>query len=189
MSGAHPGPALVDLPPRIQLTCTGAALTIEYRWGGPLALGYFIAAVALVAVLAGLVYVSESTSQQVQFTFGLSLMVLGAYASLGKAINRTTLTVTRGTLRYRHGPLPWSGNRTLPVAAIEQLYCWAKERRARGGGEREVRHYQVHALLRDGTRFRLLRLLDQLEQAQYVEQQIERYLGISDAPVDGEVVR
>ena len=38
-------------------------------------------------------------------------------------VNSERITVSRGGLVTRHGPVPWFGNVRLRVAAIEQLFC------------------------------------------------------------------
>ena len=173
------------LPSRLTLTRDDTALVLTYRWGSPWHILILLAALGLTAVTAGMVYVNASATT----AFYLVVKLGACYGTLGKVVNHTTITVTRGTLRYRHGPLPWSGNRTLRASAIEQLYCWARTARSRHGDEPRVTSYQVHAKLADGKRFRILRMLDTADQARYIEQQIEEYLGIIDVPEVGEIPR
>jgi hypothetical protein len=49
--------------------------------------------------------------------------------------------------------------------------------------------YEVYAILQDGARQKLLSGLHEIEQALYIEQEIERFLEIEDRPVRGETAR
>jgi hypothetical protein len=54
----------------------------------------------------------------------LARVVLGAmaivfsYLGFAQIMNRTTVTVGRGGLSVRHKPLPWPGNREVPLATV-----------------------------------------------------------------------
>lgn len=80
-----------------------------------------------------------------------------------------------------HGPLPWLGKCELAASDIEQVYC---ERVS--GGNREKPRYVVTARFKSGRRAPLLSTLWDLEQARYIEQEIESYFEIADSYVDGE---
>ena len=68
-------------------------------------------------------------------------------------VNRTRIKVSMGQLTVRHGPLPWPGNYTLNSADVEQLFCQSKFHQGKHGGRYT---YEVHAVLIDGTKQKLI---------------------------------
>jgi hypothetical protein len=117
----------------------------------------------------------------------LAVGVLLTYTVLAMYLNRTVLEISEGRLTVRHGPLPWPGNRALDVSEVEQLYCQEKVSRNRQGAASST--YTVSALLKGGRRVPLLDSLPRRDDALFVEQLVEKYLGIDDRPVGGELPR
>jgi hypothetical protein len=113
--------------------------------------------------------------------------VLLTYACLAFLVNTTRVAATHGSLTVRHGPLPWRGSRTLPVSSIDQLYAVARTTRDSDGDTQST--YSVRVKRKDGTTIDLLTGLFTAEQALYVEQEVERRLGIVDRPMAGEIAR
>ena len=107
-----------------------------------------------------------------------------SYTALAGWINKTRITVDQGRLSVRHGPLPWLGNKDLDGTTLKQLY--SKEKISRGRNSTSVT-YEVHALTSSGRNEKLLSGLETSEQALYIEQEIERYFRIEDAPVRGQI--
>ncbi|CAM2067636.1 hypothetical protein SCOR_19800 [Sulfidibacter corallicola] len=106
------------------------------------------------------------------------------YGALVFLVNRTSIEVDSGRLRLRHGPFPWRRGLSVEIAQIDQLYCSERLVRRRG---RAFPVYQVNIFLNNGERRLLLREIYDVNQALYVENQIERFLGIQDRPILGEV--
>jgi hypothetical protein len=109
------------------------------------------------------------------------------YFTLAGFLNQTTIEVDTFRLSIRHGPLPWFGNCTLPAAEIGQLYCQERTRRQNNGGSSTT--YSVSAVTKGGRQVKLVSTLEDQDQALFIEQQIEQYLGIEDRPVGGELAR
>jgi hypothetical protein len=105
------------------------------------------------------------------------------YATLAGFLNRTRIRTTGRRIRIDHGPLPWLGNRTIDADSIEQLFCREKRGTSRSGARYS---YEVRALLKNGRQVTLVGNLVEPEEAAYLEQQIERRLGIQDRPIAGE---
>ena len=99
-------------------------------------------------------------------------------------LNRTHIFVSRGKIAVRHRPIPWLGNKELKASNVRQLYVKEKFLRSRRG---PYVTYQVHALTRTRRNIKLVSGLETSEQALYIEQEIEKYLGIEDIPVEGEI--
>ncbi len=67
---------------------------------------------------------------------------------------------------------------------IEQLYCKVKRKSVKNG---TILVYEVCAVLKNQTHLTLVSDMEEKAQAQYIEYQIEKYLGIIDARVSGEL--
>jgi hypothetical protein len=106
------------------------------------------------------------------------------YATIAGFVNRTWIVVDGGTLRIRHAPLPWLGNRILDASDLEQLYC--KEVRSTSSNSGTSTSYTLAAVLKGGRQVQLLKSLPQADQALFIEQRVEDRLGIVDVPVGGE---
>jgi hypothetical protein len=98
-------------------------------------------------------------------------------------LNRTHIVVSRGKLTVRHEPVPWPGNKVLEVSNFKQLYAKKTVTRSSKGGKSVS--YGVNALTVGGQDLQLVGGLQNGEQAHFIEQQIEKYLGIQDVYVDG----
>jgi hypothetical protein len=96
------------------------------------------------------------------------------YFAVASLVNRTHVSVDRGMLQIRHTPLPWPGSRKLGAAQIRQLYCKRHVTRNRNGPRFS---WQLWAVTDASTHHRLLSRL-QHEQALYLEQELEKALGL-----------
>jgi hypothetical protein len=114
-----------------------------------------------------------------------AVLVSGTYTLLARLLNHTEVRADAEGLAVRHGPLPWPGNRSLPAGRVQQLYC----REVIRDREQGTHFYEVHAVTTDGADVPLLANLPNVAQALYVEQRVERQLGIPDRPVGGELPR
>jgi hypothetical protein len=103
------------------------------------------------------------------------------YGALAGLFNSTEVRVDGGMVTVRHGPVPWKGAR-LEVAKIEQLYV--RDRGAKQRSSPTDMRYDLCALV-EGTAVKVMRL-DTLEQGRFLEQAIERRLGIVPRRVAGE---
>ena len=121
----------------------------------------------------------------------LSLAFL--YMAAVKAFNRTELRIDGQSLAVVRGPLPAGGAKRVARADVEQLWVSEHVSRVREGGDggrvRERRFYRVSAALRGERTLRLFGGLGSAGQALWLEQEIERTLGLRDAPVAGEYGR
>ena len=106
------------------------------------------------------------------------------YTALAGWLNTTRISVSQGKISVRHGPLPWLGNKDLDGSMLKQLY--SKEKISRGRNSTSY-SYEVHAVLSNGKNAKLVSGLESSEQALYIEQEIERYFGIVDTPVRGQI--
>jgi hypothetical protein len=180
------GRAEVPLPEGVSLEREGDHLRIVRAWFAWNKLA------GLVAVPIAIVFVVQMMGEgprPASFDLFLGAFVAmgaaSAYAAVANIINRTEVTVDRRQLKVRHWPLPWLPMPTIPVTSIEQLYCHRREVTRK----KSVRiFYEVVAVLRNGRSVRLVRNLDSMEQAHFLEQEIERKLGVLDRAVGSEVL-
>jgi hypothetical protein len=108
-----------------------------------------------------------------------TLFVLSWHYNLAAMfMNSTVITAAGDGISVKHGPLPslFARNAKVATAQLDQLYAatW-------GSG------FAVQAKLKSGEELRLVSPLITAEQAMFVEQTLERRLGIVDFAVEGEL--
>jgi hypothetical protein len=131
--------------------------------------------------------IALSTGQTQMALFGLLHLAAGLfliYTVATNFINATLITVNPQTLDIKHGPIPAWGNKTLNPSDIAQIYC--KEIITRSRRSQTIT-YEVAAIMHDQRRETLLTGLYNAEQALYIEQEVERFLGIANEDVPGEM--
>jgi hypothetical protein len=106
-----------------------------------------------------------------------------AYKVIADFLNTTTITVRFGELQLKHGPVPWPGSKTIPAGTIDQLYCKKHVSRSSKGGSSTS--YTIQWVDREGKSRTLLGGFTKPEQALFIEQEVESYLGIQDRYVQG----
>jgi hypothetical protein len=177
----------VPLPKGLIVEHQGYDLAITRRWLSP----KFFFLVFFCLCWDGFLcfWYSLALSQRVwvMALFALGHAAIGVwltYYTIAGFLNHTLIRVSASQLDVSHGPLPWPGRKRLDSASIAQIFC--KEHISRGKNGTTTT-YQVHAATRAGVQERLVESLDSSDQALYLEQEIERFLNIKDAPVVGEM--
>ena len=116
------------IPTRFNIADDGHGFTISWRWFD----GEFILLALFLVFWDGILIELYSGPWanigflSIIFIFTLPHAVLGiwlTYNALAGFLNRTTIRVGSAELTVRHGPLPFFGNRRIPVEQIDQLYC------------------------------------------------------------------
>jgi len=141
----------------------------------------FVSIFVLVALATGEWFMFAVISIHLSVGIGL------AYYLLCKYFNKTTFRATRGFLTTKHHPLPvpFYGEKDIPIDEIEQLYC--KEYVAATQNKQPVYAYAVYLLTKDGKEVKILKGLDTPQQVLYVEQEVESFLDLVDKRVRGEL--
>lgn len=125
-----------------------------------------------------LLSISDPT-QDLWDTLFLALISLGfLYASLVSLFNRSVVQVNQSELKVTHGPLPYASSKTLDSTNIKQIYV----RLVRAGRSTS---YDLYVLTRNNLHEKFLTVRNG-ELGLYLEQEIERFLGIEDQVVRGE---
>lgn len=97
------------------------------------------------------------------------------------AIYRLSIVVDPHRITVRHEPFFWPP-KTIRVEDIDQLYC--RKRSYQNRSERQVHTYDVCVLTKAGRRRRIVSHLHFENHALFFEERIERFLGITDRPVE-----
>lgn len=113
------------------------------------------------------------------FKFAIIIAIVFAYMFLITLFNKRLLRVSNKELFIHHGIVPTGNNIKVNSDDIEQIYC---EKGIMEG-------YKLKALLKNGTVIELFCDLTSSNVALYLEQQIEKYLNITDKPIFGELTK
>jgi hypothetical protein len=188
-------------PKQCSLTHDGSDLLIHRKWGkyaGFKNLGWSLFALAMTlgmfnATGSWRAFASGFFTQDalllafffgVLFALSLYFLVLGIY----QIVNTTTIRVNTTSVSTEHHPLPWR-TQTFLANEITQIFVTQHNRNyimgsGPTGATSATRHnYSVNLLMSGGQKVRLVRQLPRSDQARFIEQQLERQLGIKDIPV------
>jgi len=119
------------------------------------------------------------------FLFFIVLSIGSIYAAIAGLLNISSIVVSKDTLEIRHKPLPWPGSKKVNIEDVKQLY--AKEKISRDSDKTATITYQVYIVTRNGEDIKLVSGLEKSEQAAFIEREIEKYLGIKNEDVHGEL--
>jgi hypothetical protein len=184
-----PERAPAALPPKFSVDRKGTErLRVTWRWVDAKGLFLLFFAIAWDAFLVNwyAIGLSSDDAPLIMLLFPIVHVAVGVgitYSALANLLNRTVLTVTRGTLRVKHSPLPWYPAPTIPTRDLEQLYVERAVSHTKNG---TTVRWILRAVTREHTGLKVLPALDELSQALWLEQEIEDVLGIRDRPVAGE---
>ncbi len=138
-----------------------------YRWFSWKRLLLNLPGTVLALLLAGIIVHFAKDFIFVSLALVPALLVLwGVYEILAVLLNRTTIEISSGTLRVRHGPLLYSNNYYLSCADLKSVHT---ERTSKAGvliflpvissviaQLPEVSFYQLQATLKNGQEFDLV---------------------------------
>jgi hypothetical protein len=99
--------------------------------------------------------------------------------------NYIVISVTDTVLIVEHEPLPWVITQRISSSKLLQLYV--KQEGILKTKKEVIKLYDLCAKLKDGTDVKLLSSLPSEDVGQFLEKQIEQYLGIIDQPIEGEI--
>ena len=125
---------------------------------------------------------ASSGAPWIFYVFPLGHVAVGVsmtFKTLRTLLNRTLIEVDATTLRVRTTPIGWRAPRAeVPSAEVAQVFI------ATGGAlsAKAKASYAVMAQLKDGSSVELIRRLDRLDHAQYIEHAIDRHLDLVDVP-------
>jgi len=183
--------AKVPMPRNVTCDKQPTGVTLTRRWFSGIAIFLLFFSLfwnGIVFFIFGLAVLPGTEAPWFTYLILLPFLALGlylAYYTLTRILNKTVIQLTASELSIQHGPLPWPGNRLLPVSGLKQLYC--KEVISRDyEGDTFIR-YHLLAVLSDGQEIELLKGIESPETVRYLEQEIENWLNIEDMAVAGEM--
>jgi hypothetical protein len=185
---ARPRP-MAGRPKSVVTSDTNGALTVKYRWFSP---KYIFLAVFCLFWNGFLVFwysMAFVSGSRVMLLFPLLHVAAGiglTYATIAGFVNTTTLRIDGYRLRVTHHPLPWGRGVDLAIGDVQQLFCDERISRGRNGPSYT---YNLNAMLRDGSRRKVVSGLDTPELPIFLEQHAEEWMGIRDEAVAGELPR
>ncbi len=181
----------VGRPEKLSIEDSPTRLRISWRWFKPHHFFLLFFAIAWNAFLVGW-YVMGSqmpgpaAMKLIFFVFPIVHVAVGVgigYSAITGFLNRTTVEVRSHQLRIYHSPLPWKGGRDLRRDQVQQLFVRDKVRATKQGS---FQVYELKARLTDGRNITLIPAETEIDKLLYLEQQIEKRLGISDEAMPGE---
>lgn len=121
-----------------------------------------------------------------QLAAAVFLLVAG-YAAAGYLVNRVRVRAKGRALDVEVGPLPWPGSLRVPRGEVRQLFAEARPIPNRDGTLRACSFVLSAVVGPESRRVELVTGLESKQQALWLEQVLERALGIHPARVGGEI--
>ena len=178
---AKPKRLEVALPSRFKVHRSAGGMQVIWSVGG------IFHGVVLSIIAAGFAHAG--------MTSGLWFLLIPSaglfYFAAVRTFNKHRIRVDGARLQVTQGPLPWPCAQRLDASDVKQLYATEHESRIETGdrGNRRTRvrkHYRLSANTHGKGRVTILSGLSDPHQALWLEQEIERLLGIADTHVTGE---
>lgn len=178
---ARPDPAKprarppVQLPDGMSMTTLPDKLVIRRRW---LRQKHWFLLCIIGGAGAYVAYLWTTLEPSAWLVLGTLFVLSWNYNLAAMFLNSTVITAAGDGVSVQHGPLPslFARNAAAVKSQIEQLYA------AKFGAA-----YSVEAKLSSGQPLRLVAPLITSDQALFVEQTLERALGVADFAVEGEL--
>lgn len=178
------------LPPGIEAYSLLSELNIEINWRKIGGLGFFlfftifwnaiVLPFAFFAILSGNLMILLFLS--LHLTVGIGML----YYVIAHLVNTTYINVTRRYITIEHKPVRWlfSPNRSLHCNEVKQLFVTRYVASTTNGQPNHA--FKVTAIMQSDENIELIKGLRTIDQARYIEQQVERFLNIKDVEVEGE---
>ncbi|MCE8426296.1 MAG: hypothetical protein J5U17_11035 [Candidatus Methanoperedens sp.] len=178
----------IKLPKKITIDTDKFGLNITIRW-----FRYLYLFLAFFVVFLDVFIIRDVMRNREYFMSGnyntaLSVLIgiFLTYLLLIGLINKTYIMVNPQSLIIKQGPIPGWGNKNLNTGELKQFYSKKEESHYEDGTTSYS--YELHAITRSGKDIKLLSSLENTEQLLFIEQEIEKFLGIKDENVEGEII-
>ncbi|MGJ3237859.1 MAG: hypothetical protein ACFE0Q_04050 [Anaerolineae bacterium] len=180
-------------PEKFKLNRLADGIEIRYRWLGKQHMGLTFFAViwnAFIIFFTSVMFMADGADfEPMMIVFLLPFYAVGigmTYYVVTGFLNTTSIQIRGGQIQTQHSPIPMLGirNETVDRRAIEQVYC--QRRVAYESNDVPVYVFDVHYIKKGGEDVKLLKGLDSIHKAVFIEQQIEHLYRIPDQPVDTE---
>lgn len=181
----------IPLPQNVKIEHTLGGLLITRRWMEPALFGLLLFCIFWDGFMITWYTIAIVQKEWGMAAFGTLHALVGIGLTYGLVcgfVNRTEIHVTQGKLQIDHLPLPLPMFKTREVVTSQIAQLYTKRNISRGDDTTNI-SYALRMKTTDGKDVKLIEHLSEQDHGLYIEQQIERYLGISDTPVGGEVER
>jgi hypothetical protein len=169
----------VALPKDFRLEQDGQRTTVSWRWFK----WNSLILVVFSALFTGYLVLEHSRLHIFELLTHIPMTGFLIYVTLMSMLNTSRLEVSGGELRIQHGPFPfWNITRDRTVSGREISQLYGQEMR----GSKGKITYSLFALDSEGRKHELAFWLEDKNQVLYLEQTLERLLGLEDKPVEGE---
>ncbi|MEM9950960.1 MAG: DUF2975 domain-containing protein [Chloroflexota bacterium] len=185
-----------DKPDKFTLNKLADGVEINYRWLGKQHTGLLFFAVIWNAFILFFTFMmifggfeSDDDPGIMVLCFMIPFYAVGigmAWYVLTGFMNQTHIQVRRQGISTTHGPIPWFGRDDHNCNRDDIAQVYSRRRVAYTSNDVPVHVYDVHYVKHGGDDYELVKGLDALNKAIYIEQTIEKLYNIADAPVDGE---
>lgn len=171
-----------DLPKRMFIEYHQAYMHIQKKW-----LGLSTIVMAILLLLWLVVFfrtfnlIANGFNEGRFFLIMMPVMfaaggVLLAYFFVANWLNKTDIFVSNDLMEIKIGPIPWRGNMKLETAHIKQIFI---QKQVAGHEKKRKITYAVLFNHQNGKVVKLIGGLESQDQALFIEQRIEDYLGMS----------
>jgi len=182
--------AELNLPKKFTLNFYPDHMHITLSWFGAKTVGatlmaIFLSGAAYMFLSSGSVTSTGSPLMIKLLPWIYTISGLGfLYYTLTTWLNKTHIFVSQNAIEIKDKPLPCFSNKRIETKNIKQLYSKEVLSNSTSGNRRSS--YELHILSFGEDDMRLLNV-ETSEQALFIEQEIEKYLGIENLKVRGEI--
>ena len=187
---SEPAKNKVELPKGLAIDFQEDYMHITSRWFDFRIIGVFLGAIMFngLSIFQGFWPVLMSDKEWETKLFPLIFIIIGfvaTYITLAKWLNKTHIYTSKKAIEIKQRPLPWLGNMRLDTENIKQLFTKLNTKKDSKGNS--LNTYEIHIITTDNKEIKLVSGLGKKEQAWFIENNIEKYLGIEDVTVRGEI--
>lgn len=172
------------MPKSITIEDSPNGMTVKRRWFSLTYIGLLFFCIFWDGFLVFWYFIAFTQSSPLMMKiFPIIHVVVGigiTYTTIAGFLNTTRIHVNYQHLSIHHSPMPWPGNRKFEADSIEQIYCKRSNMQTN-----DQYTFNVLARLTEGKKIKLLRGLHDEDEALYIEQELERFLGLKHRYVKG----
>lgn len=166
----------------------GSSIEIVREWFGWSTV--FATAVSIALIIYTLNWYNNLSPNETLFDFSAPLnaffqlfkvcfIIAFTYITIIAWFNETHINIDYDKIKVRHKPFPFFGNKTLISSDVDQIYSKKKLHRSSENGTTTV-SYEVRVITRNAKDIKLLGSLNSKDQAEYIVQEIKKFLNIKD---------
>ena len=172
-------PSTRSLPAKMAIQVRDDELIIKRHWRGVIPVGLLVITSFLLTV--GL-FISDLHPLEFLINPLTWFVIALFYYSLRRIVNATNIQVSSAALQINEGPLLPRRRRFVSVSDITQLYV---KKIVKRGNKNTTTTYDLNLIQKRGADRTLVTDLETAEQALFLEQEIERFLGLDDQAIQG----